>query len=242
MSSVLSSVLTLNVEKTETLVERIAQELIRYIAANRLKPGDRLPSERELMAMAGVSRLPLREAICMLKGLGILEARHGKGIFLNPIDIASLFGMLSPLLRTHADINISHIVEARYHLEASAAELAALNRTDENLETLRTHLQGMRQHLNDVPAFTENDMAFHQELATSTRNPIFEAVMATIADLLGEVLHMYPDNLEDRQTSLHYHERILEAVEAGDAPLARSVMQEHIRDAGDKTLRRPEVS
>ncbi len=69
---------TLDTGKRQTVVEAIAQALIRYIASQGLQGGDRLPSERELVKMAGVSRLPLREAICVLKGLGILEARHGK--------------------------------------------------------------------------------------------------------------------------------------------------------------------
>ncbi|HPP53641.1 MAG TPA: GntR family transcriptional regulator, partial [Thermoguttaceae bacterium] len=67
--------------KQTTLVERIAHGLIQYIAAKGLQPGDRLPSERELVQMVGTSRLPLREAISVLKGLGVLEVKHGKGIF-----------------------------------------------------------------------------------------------------------------------------------------------------------------
>lgn len=99
--------------RRETVVEVIAQGLIRYIAEKGLQPGDQLPPERELVGMVGASRLPLREALCVLKGLGIVETRHGKGVFVRPLDLGGVFGMLSPLLRTHAQIDVKHIFEVR---------------------------------------------------------------------------------------------------------------------------------
>jgi GntR family transcriptional repressor for pyruvate dehydrogenase complex len=222
------------IQKNQTLVETIAQELIRYIAANRLRGGDRLPSERDLMEMAGVSRLPLREALCMLKGLGIVEARHGKGVFVKRLDISAVFGMLSPLLKTQADLRMSDIIEVRRHLETSIAELAAVHRTEENLRVLETCLQGMRENLLAVQTFTEHDMAFHQELARATGNLLFHVFMASITDLLCQVQMTFPDKAEFRGASIRYHERILRAVRAGDAGQARAAMEEHIRNVAER--------
>ena len=221
----------LDVGRRETVVETIAQALIRYIADNRLKPGDRLPSERQLVEMVDASRLPLREALCVLKGLGIIEAHHGKGIFVKPLDLTTIFGMLSPLLKTHADIDLERIFEARLHLEASIAELAASGRDEQNLESLVTSTESMRSYIRKKTVYVEHDMNFHQELARSTGNPIFVFVMASVTDLLKEVQHLYRDNVEVRESAIAEHSQILEAVRRGDGQKAREAMQRHLRNA-----------
>lgn len=222
---------SLDTGKRQTVVEAIAQALIRYIASHGLQGGDRLPSERELAKMAGASRLPLREAICVLKGLGILEARHGKGIFVKPLDLAALFGMLSPLLKTQATIDLKHLFEARLHLEASIAELAAANRSDANLQALQQALEGMQANLADQPAYVQHDMVFHQELARSTGNPIFHVFMASITDLLCELQSRYQDDTDVRQVAIAEHEAILDAVRHQNGQQAKAAMHVHIQNA-----------
>ena len=220
--------------KRETVVEAITQGLIRYIAEKGLKAGDRLPPERDLVAMTGASRLPLREALCVMKGLGIVEARHGKGIFVKPLDLGAVFGMLSPLLRTYADIDIRNIFEVRLHLEASVAEVAAARCSNENVETLEQALAEMRKTLGNRPAYVRHDMAFHEELARSTGNPIFHVFMASITDLLAEVQFLYQDKREFHESAVGEHERILKAVRTGDGEEARVAMQAHLRHAMER--------
>ena len=222
---------TIDTGRRETMVEAIAQGLIRYIAEKGLKAGDRLPPERELVQMVGASRLPLREALCVLKGLGIVEAQHGKGVFVKPLDLGAIFGMLSPLLRTHAEIDIRHIFEVRLHLEAVVAELAAASRSDRNLEILGKALEGMRQSVADRPVYVEHDMAFHQELARSTGNPIFHVFMASITDLLGELQFLYRDDMEFRELAVGEHREVLKALRAGDGAGAKAAMQRHLQHA-----------
>lgn len=225
----------IEVGKRETMVEATARALIRYIASNRLKAGDQLPSERELVDMTGVSRLPLREALCILKGLGLVEARHGKGIFVRRLDMAGVFGMLSPLLKAQADINVNHIFEARLHLEAGIANLAAQHRTSANLQALQAALDGMRANFSDdKPAYVKHDMAFHQELANSARNPVFHVIMAAITDLLREVHLRYKDRMEYRKLAIREHEAILAAVRERDGERAEAAMQTHLQNAKER--------
>jgi GntR family transcriptional repressor for pyruvate dehydrogenase complex len=225
----------LDIGKRETVAEAIAQALIRYIADNGLRGGDRLPSERELAEMVDASRLPLREALCILKGLGIVEAKHGKGVFVRHLDLAALFGMLSPLLRIQADVDVAHIFEVRRHLEASTAELAARSRTEENLHALCLALDGMRAHYaDDRRAYMDHDMAFHEELARGTGNPVFHVFMASITDLLAEVHQRFPESAALREAAIVEHEAILDAVWAQDASRARAAMEEHIRRAEER--------
>jgi GntR family transcriptional repressor for pyruvate dehydrogenase complex len=214
-----------------SLVEAIAHGLIRYIAANGLRGGDRLPSERQLVGMVHASRLPLREALCVLKGLGIVESKHGKGIYVKDLDLTSLFGMLSPLLRSQSDIDLGHIFEARMHFEGGVAELAAANRTDEDLLVLEAALAGMEANLEEQPDYIKHDMIFHQELARSTANPIFHVFMASITDLLAELQHRYVDIVEVRRRAIEEHAEILAAVRQRDGRRARQWMETHLRNA-----------
>jgi GntR family transcriptional repressor for pyruvate dehydrogenase complex len=219
------------VPRRETLVEAVAQALIRYIASHGLRGGDRLPSERELVQMTGASRLPLREALCVLKGLGVVEARHGKGIFVKQLDMAALFGMLSPLLKTHATIDVHQLFEARLHLETGVAELAATNRTPENLAALEASLAAMRASIRTRRTYSQHDMEYHQELARASGNPIFHVFMSSITDLLGELQFRYLDSVEFRQSAITEHEEILTAVRNGDSAAAREGMRRHIHGA-----------
>jgi GntR family transcriptional repressor for pyruvate dehydrogenase complex len=205
------------------MVEATARALIGYIASNRLKAGDQLPSERELVDMTGVSRLPLREALCILKGLGLVEAKHGKGIFVRRLDMAAVFGMLSPLLKTQADTHVNHIFEARLHLEAGIANLAAQHRAAANLQALQAALDGMRANFSD-----------DQELANSARNPVFHVIMAAITDLLREVHLMYKDKVEYRKLAIREHEAILDAVRERDGERAETAMQTHLENAKER--------
>ncbi len=215
----------------ETLVETIANALIRYIAENKLCGGDRLPSERELVTMIGVSRLPLREALSVLKGLGIVEARHGKGVFVKQLDPAAVFGMLSPLLKVQAGIDVRHLFEARLPLEMGIAAKAAQYRSPANLEVLEDELEGMRASLSNRPVYVAHDKSFHQELARATGNPVFGVFMASLTDLLAELHERYRDNVAVRRAALREHEQILEAVREGDSDAASAAVHRHLTQA-----------
>ncbi|OGV82663.1 MAG: hypothetical protein A3K19_32570 [Lentisphaerae bacterium RIFOXYB12_FULL_65_16] len=225
---------TIDIGRRETMPEAVARALIRYIAQRGLKGGDRLPSERELVAMIGVSRLPLREALCILKGLGIIEARHGKGIFVKPMDMASIFAMLSPLLRTQADMEPQHIMQTRLCFEPTIAEIAAAQRDPEDLRVLADCLQGMRDNVDRKSVFVEHDMAFHQQLAAATGNPVFRVFMAALADLLREVQFLFPDRPAYRRASLGYHADILAAVETSDGASAAAGMRRHLQNVEER--------
>ncbi len=222
--------------RRETLVEAIAEKLIQYIGANRLRRGDKLPSEREMVKMTGASRLPLREALCILKGLGIVESMHGKGVFVKKLDIAAVFGMLSPLLRTQTDIDVGHVFDVRFFLDAGVAEAAAANRSEENLRAMREALDGMRENIDRQDAYVRYDMDFHQELGRSTGNPVFQIMMTSISDLLNELQFFYDDSIEYRGGALIEHEEIFDAVEKQDGPRAQAAAREHLRNAAERIL------
>jgi len=224
----------IHVARRETMVEAIAHALIQYIAKNGLRAGDQLPSERNLAAMTGASRLPLREALALLKGLGIIESRQGKGAFVKQLDLASLFGMLSPLLKTQSDIDVRHLFEARLTLEMSIAELAAEHRSQEQLEVLDRALEGMRSSVNDRAAFMQHDTDFHRELARAAANPVLVVFMASIMDLLVEMQTLYRDRVAFRNLAVREHEAILNTIRDQDAAGARKAVEKHLRNATER--------
>jgi len=222
---------TINIGHRETVVEAIARALIDYIAKKGLKPGDRLPTERELVDMIGVSRLPLREALCMLKGLGVVEAKQGKGVFVKPLDVAAVFRTLAPLLKVHAGLDKDHLAEVRHSLEGNNAEQAARCRSQENLEAMREALDQMWLHLNDRATYIRHDMEFHQEMARATGNPIYQVFISSIADLFVEIQWLYPNQTQLFQEAADEHERILLALRDGDGEAAKAAVREHITKA-----------
>ncbi|NLS90649.1 MAG: FadR family transcriptional regulator [Planctomycetaceae bacterium] len=212
----------------ETVVDAIVQALVQYIAENRLQAGDRLPSERALVEMLGASRLPIREALSVLKGLGIVEARHGKGFFVKRLDPAALFGMLSPLLRIQAAMDQQHLLHARLTLEMEIAALAAEHRSNQDLDVLAEELDAMRESVRDRSAYVAHDKAFHRELARAAGNPVFGAFMATITDLLAELHDRFRDNLAFRQEAVREHETIVRTVREANPEAAREAMHHHL--------------
>jgi GntR family transcriptional repressor for pyruvate dehydrogenase complex len=171
----------------------------------------------------------------VLKGLGLIEAKHGKGVFVKRLDLAALFGMLSPLLKTQADIDLGHLFQARLHLEGSIAEVSAVHRTAENLGALADAVDGMRRNLRNRRAYVRHDLDFHQELARSSGNPIFHVFMVSIVDLLRELQFLYQDSVEIREAAIAEHEEVFDAVAVHDGRRASHAMRKHILNAMQRT-------
>jgi len=230
----LSVIQEIPVARRETMVEAITKALIDHIAEQRLGPGDRLPSERQLVQMTGASRLPLREALATLKGLGVIESWHGKGIFVKQFDLSALFGMLSPLLKINTEIDLEGIFVARLSLEMSIAELAAKNRTDEHLQLLRQDIDEMRAAIRDKDAYIQHDTHFHRELSRAAANPVFVVFMSSIMDLLVELQVHVRDRISYRELAVCEHEKIVDAIAGQDASGASLAIESHLRNAMER--------
>lgn len=215
----------------ETVVDAIVRALVQYVANNRLQAGDRFPSERVLVEMLGASRLPIREALSVLKGLGIIEAHHGKGFFVKQLDPAAVFGMLSPLLKIQIDMDQRHLLEARLALELEISALAAQHRDGDNLGVLQTELDAMGAAIDNRMEYVAHDKAFHRELAKATGNPVFCVFMASITDLLAELHDRFRGSPAFRQEAIGEHEEILRAVRDADVDSARTAMHWHLTNA-----------
>lgn len=222
-----------------TVVESIVEQIVRQIQSGKLKPGDRLPSERQLIEMLGVSRSSVREALQGLVVMGMVESRHGQGSFVSQgvtrlqpkLDSPALPLSLQRAMRLH-------LIEARRTIECPVAELAAARAGEEGLARLRAVFasykelmlgKGYHEALN-VPHHN-----FHIGLAELSQNPFFPPVLETLLRAVPQSLResefntLGPDELQALvRTEVALHEAILTAVERGDPAGARAAMEEHM--------------
>ncbi len=188
-----------------------------------LEVGAKLSSEATLAQRYGVSRSVVREALRSCNALGLTTTKTGRGTFVVASHVAKdlVLGQYSAL----------DLTEARPHIEVPAAGLAAERRTPEELEALREIVAAMVAE-DDPESWVSLDSSFHAAIARASRNKVFENVVSDIRDALAhqsETLNM----VADRQfASDHEHQRILAAIEAGNAEEARAAMREHLHAVG----------
>jgi DNA-binding FadR family transcriptional regulator len=221
------------VEQRRTF-EQILVQIEEAIVDGRLKPGDRLPPERELAQTFGVSRASVREALRVLEMFGVIMARRGTGPEAGSIVAASAQNGLESALRLHVGllrIPTRDMVEIRAVLEQQAA-LTAAERADDKM-TVRLHeiVDDMRA-ATAISEFNELDTEFHVELARVSGNALLpvlmEALRGTMRPATLEGFARLADWRTERDHLVGEHERMIGYIEAGDAVAAGSAMQSHV--------------
>src|SRR3954468_1681065 len=169
---------TIDSDKANTTAEEVVGRLRDMIHSGELASGDRLPPERDLAKLLGVSRPTLRAGIRSLTAVGILQSRQGAGTFVavaedSPTLDTSALRMLSALHGFTSD----EMFEARLALEMSIAGLAAERATSEQMTLMAEEITGMYASLNDPAQYLVHDMQFHQTIAAASQNRILTALM-----------------------------------------------------------------
>lgn len=211
----------------ERLYQEIVEQIQSQILAGELKPGDRLPAERELASHFGVSRAAVREAIKSLTEKGLVDVHVGRGTFVARLTTDHVVESMTLLLRD-AHTTPEHLQEAREIIEVPIARLAAVNRTPEQLERLRALLQAMEAQRHMSRAFIDADSDFHHELARATGNPVLEIVSRTLLNMLRAERVFMVGFRDEIPGAIGSHARIVAALEAQDAEAAGAAMAEHL--------------
>lgn len=197
------------------LVDDVVAELQRLISSGGLQPGDKLPTEPELMAQLGVGRSTVREAVRVLVHAGLLDKRQGYGTYLQAHS-----AIREPLLDRLRRSEVADVFEARRLIEPGLARLAALRRDDDDLRRIRGHLETRQEALRagDMAAFARSDIEFHLAIAVAGRNPVaadlYRSFTTVLLDAVGKLRE-----IEDETNDIH-HERLLEAIEERDGERA----------------------
>jgi len=206
--------------------DEIANQIKTLISEGRLKPGDRLPPERELIKEFGVSRPSLREALNSLVAMGFLEVK-GRRTVIKSVASDSVQNPLSLLIKADTQ-KIFDLIEVRKALEAWGAFLAAQRATEEDIKRLENILEAMRKAFERGRPWEKQDADFHLAIAQATHNTIQTHMMATLYDLLREsVARVFKDPSKVKKLLDHHH-RIFSAIKSHSPEKARERTLEHL--------------
>ena len=200
-----------------------------FIREGILKPGDRLPSERELAERLQVSRSSLREAIRALELKGLVVSRPGAGTFVSTESLDTLISIIASSLTDERDV-LSDIFEVRHLLEPQIAALAAERADSLDIEKMEDALFQQERQVGRGETGVEGDTAFHFALAQATQNRALVKVISTIADVLSQSRDQSLQSPGRPQRSLASHRQILDMVHRKEVDGARSAMEYHISE------------
>ncbi len=206
--------------------DEIVNQVKTLIGEGKLKPGDRLPPERELVKEFGVSRPSLREALNSLLTMGFLEIR-GKRTVIKSMASESMQNPLSLLIKADTQ-KIFDLIEVRKAMEAWGAFLAAQRATEEDIKQLEGIIEEMRKAIEKGRSWEKQDADFHLSIAQATHNTIQTHMMSTIYDLLREsVARVFKDRAKVKKL-LDQHHRIFIAIKNYSPDKARERTLDHL--------------
>jgi DNA-binding FadR family transcriptional regulator len=219
------------------LADEVRDRLLAMIRSGELRPGDRLPSERDLMDRFAVGRPAVREALQSLGTAGLIEINHGERAKIAVPDTRTMFDRIGQtvlhLLQT-SPTTLEHLKEARIMFEVGMVKMAAEKASEEDIGRLRAALEKQRA-VQDTPAeFVKGDMAFHTAIARISGNSVCEVLSEAMLDWLfnfrRDLLRLPGSEL----ITLAEHERLLEAITAHDVAEAEQAMLDHLRRANER--------
>lgn len=202
-----------------------------------LRPGDKLPTESEIMQVFGVSRTVVREALSKLQAGGLVETRHGIGTFVLHPRASGVFRLDAGDIATSVDVLA--VLELRISLETEAAGLAAVRRSAEQLQAMRAALDEFERNVALEHDTVEADFDFHLQIAQSTGNPYFAEILAHLGRTI--IPRTRIKAIRDHASGQAYlsrvnreHEEIHAAIARHDAESARAAMRIHLTNSRER--------
>lgn len=219
----------------------LAEQLREQILTGDLAEGLALPVERELAASVGLSRGVVRDALRVLEREGLVTTRPGRagGSFVRRPDATTLHRGLKVLMRG-AGARFGSLLQVREALEPAAAELAARNRTEEDLLRLDEASQALREASGDIPTFLERNADWHVAVVAASHNEIMHVIVGSLTRAIVQATDISEFNTERTMAeTLTAHDRILAAVRAEDPDRARTAMARHVHGYHDSVAAFP---
>lgn len=213
--------------KRDSTSEMVIKQIKNEIKNGELVSGEKLPSERKLAEILGVSRTSIREAIQALSFSGYLEVFQGKGAFVT--ENAKKYDEISTLLSKVSDYSLSSLMEVREMLEGEFVSLATVRATEEEIESICKAYKAMKDS-EDVREFVREDLNFHLCIAKATHNPL----MNTLMKVFGEMLHRETNKIVEhsvntRTKTIELTERLVESIKNRDPEKAQELMIGHMQ-------------
>jgi len=216
------------------LSDKVQSRLLRVIQTQGLRPGDALPSERELMQSYSVGRPAIREAMQNLQRMGLVDIRHGERPRVAAPSFDRMVEQMSETMRhllVHSSATMVHLKEARATFEMEMSRIAARNRTDADVVSLREILAEQERARLVSADFLEADGRFHHRIAVISGNPIFASVSLALFQWLAEFHFDLVRSPGLEQLTLAEHRQIIDAIERSDPEEAAKMTGDHLNRA-----------
>jgi GntR family transcriptional regulator, transcriptional repressor for pyruvate dehydrogenase complex len=222
-----------NPVSSKKLYMQIYNQILSEIQSGSFKIGDKLPAERELCEMFGVSRAPIRQALSALELNGIIYSRQGEGVYVKSTQLAtdqSFFKSITP----------EEIVEARMNIEPLIVKFAAQRATDEDIEELRSTIKQMEDETRAGVYVPETDEKLHCSIAKASHNDLFINIMAAIINAMKqqEMWKFIRDRTvtrpDYRDVNFREHQLLIKAIEDRNEKEAVKIMTNHMQNLYDR--------
>ncbi|HZK11920.1 MAG TPA: FadR/GntR family transcriptional regulator [Atribacterota bacterium] len=221
--------------KKESTLEIIVQQIKNQIKEGILKPGEKLPSERKLVDLLGVSRASIREAIQALAFSGYLEVIQGKGTYI--LEIATKYDEIVNFFSEFSNYSIDYLMEARIMLEGEFARLAALNAKQEEIDVIEKIFSEICNS-KDVNTFFVKDLELHLVIAKATHNPFMNGLMKIIGEMLyKETRKIIEGSKNIRENNIETIKGLVQAIKQRNTNKAKELMVKHIKDVEASLIR-----
>lgn len=207
----------------------VAGQISHMIEANHFAPGEKLPSEREMCAQFGISRISLREALRALERQGYIDVQAGRGAYVRSQAERSQHALQAWI--SMAVDNVGMVFELRKLFEPNLAALAARSINSENIRRLKEAVEDLRQNVDDPDKAIIADADFHRVLGESTGNPLIESLVHFVMTATGKERSITLDSQDGVRQAVLGHERILDRIIARDEAGALRAMEDHLADA-----------
>lgn len=216
-----------NAIKRTKVSEDIVNQIKRLISEGKLKPGDKLPPERELIKQLGVSRPSLREALNALVALGLLEVRQAKRTFVRSVTSKLIEDPIGLLIKADEQ-KVFDLIEVRKAIETWSAYHAAQKASKEDIEKLETLVKQMQKAFEEGRSWEKEDADFHLAIAQATHNTIQVHIMSGIYDLLKQSMAKVFVNRDQVRRLIDHHHQIFLAIKNRSPEKARKKTLDHL--------------
>lgn len=220
----------------EGLPQKVIAKVRRLIAAGEWQAGSKLPPERELTTLFGVSRTALREALGILSAYGVLRIRHGGGIYLAHSLDDSVFEPLGFVLPVNGD-TLLELMAVRKLLEVGAAELAANMATDADIREMAQALEDLQDRRASLEDLVQAGIRFHVSIVKAGRNKLLQRLIANLVELFLAGHRATTSTEEGLRMGVQDHLQILRAIRSRDPEKAKEAMRRHL-EVTEQLLRR----
>jgi len=220
-------------EREDALSDRVASMLLERVLLGELRPGEELPSERDLSEQLGVSRTVVREAIRSLTGKGVIEARVGRKARIGRVGSDQVVECMRLFIsgRQSGGMPYVKVHEVRCMLEMTIIGRAAKRATPADVERLHRAHEEMCAAKGDVKTLAHFDVEFHRILAEMSGNELFLVMLDSIGPVLTEIRERTMGEPDHYSSAVKHHGAILKAIERGDADAARKAMERHLDES-----------